>query len=263
MLRLSSDGGSVIASEVSPSASRLVRIDMRSGNVTVLASDESFRGSTVSHRATMIRAADGTPVPIWVSSLADSRARANAAVICVNGGTEIYLRSERWAETQTLLKYGVNVIHIANRKGNGASDVVSACRYAQKELGVPVARTVVLGGSTGASIALDAAVLDPTACGILAVYGVMGSESMPGQTERPPPPGLRLLAFHGGKDSIISPENARMILEQTLGRRTLSPPNGLWHVFENEDHSLHLETSQAAVVATILHVLGVTDCHRP
>jgi pimeloyl-ACP methyl ester carboxylesterase len=179
----------------------------------------------------------------------------------VKAGTEIYLRSERWAQTQTFLKYGVNVIHIANRKGHGASDVVSACRYAQKEIGVPVARTVVLGGSTGASIALEAAKLDPNAFGILAVFGVMDSESTPGQTERLLPSGFRLLAFHGEKDSMFSPASARTILEQTFGMRALSPPNGLWHVFENEDHSLHLETSQAAIVATILHVLRVADCN--
>lgn len=250
---------SMVVSQTSPAVNQFVQIPLGgSSSVTVLGGADSGL-QEVLHQSARVRSADGVMVPILVTRVSDGSERANAVFIRMYGGIPALWAT--WAETRLFLKHGVHLIQVSYRKLHGVQDLLAACDYAENVLKVPRERIVVLGASTASTVVIEAALRRPNSVGILAVVGVIGGgPRKPAGTEVSKGSKPRLLAFHGEKDRTMAPENGRAILENLFGAEALLPPQGLWHVFPGEDHTLKRDKSLAVVYATILRDLGVIEC---
>jgi len=251
-----SDGKNIVVLNELPGVEQLVRIPPDGdGPAVVLAERRSTEIPGVTHENVLVRSADGTMVAIKVSKFAQEKSRANAVIIRMHHGPVTAK-----GQTRLYLAFGVQIIHVANRKPHGVQDLLAACDYAHTTLKVPRERIVVFGASDAAGIAVEAALLRPEKIGILAVIGLLGSPRNAVVYRHSSTAALRVFGFHGETDRLGTPEHGRAILEDAFGPDALLLPRGMWHVFAGEDHALRLDRSHAAVHATILHALGVIDC---
>jgi hypothetical protein len=206
---------------------------------------------------------DGQKLRAFVSKARPTVRNKNAALIRLYWNDAMNTVISRQAETALFLRYGVQCIHLDIRKNHEAEDLLAACYYAKSELGVPRERIVLLGGSNGAAHALEAALRDPDAMGIVVIEGLLRRPELGANKRQAKSLNFKTLAFHGQKDRLITPKKARNFLEDALGKDAIRASNGLWHTFEAEDHVLHLDRSQGIVFSTILHELGLLPIQTP
>ncbi|MGH8016886.1 MAG: hypothetical protein ACREIA_01135 [Opitutaceae bacterium] len=251
-----SDRKNIVVLNELPGVEQLIRIPLDGdGPAVVLAERRTMEIPGVAHENVLVRSADGAMVPIQVSKFVQETSRANAVIIRMHHGPVTAK-----AQTRLYLAFGVQIIHVANRKPHGVQDLLAACDYAHTTLKVPRGRVVVFGVSDAAAIAVEAALLHPERIGMLAVIGLLGLPRNAVVYRHASTAALRVFGFHGETDRLGTPEHGRAVLEESFGPDALLPPRGMWHVFPGEDHALRLDRSHAAVHATILHELGLIEC---
>lgn len=220
-----------------------------------IAKAKSLPPTDALHEIRRISTPDGRSIKVSISK-AKSSLRKNATIIRMLGGEDPQY-SANWAERQLYIHHGVDYVTVSDVRPYGVEDLLAVCHYVTDALQVPRRRVVVYGVSTGATVALEAALRDPYAFGVLCVVGLGGS--MPkGSPLDKHQPSLRVLGFHGANDRIPS-GYAKDILLDSLGDQSLSPPYGFWHVFPGEAHAFL--KADAIVHATILAELGVLSCN--
>jgi hypothetical protein len=251
-LMTTTDGRSLIFTLARPDLWQLIKLPL-GGQFAPIHLPQKYE-SNVPAIAESIPSLEGTAIRAYVSKAQPIDSKNSAALIRLYGESAMNTELDAQAESSLYLSYGVHCIHLEVRKQHEAEDLLAACRYAASVLGVRPDRIVLLGGSNGAAIALDAAMRDPNSLGILVLEGLLRSPATPAASL---PQRLRILAFHGENDRRISPSAARSIIESAIGKRALSAPNGLWHVISGEDHVLHRDESQALVFSTVLRELGL------
>jgi hypothetical protein len=251
---------SVYAWQVSPAVYQMIRFSP--GDHSSLSIVSSHRGTDregIRHSPIILDGKNGRKFSIWLSEVSKKPEQKRAGVVFVYGGNNINISPERWAETQLLLKQGITVLHVASERPNGPDNIGLSCEYLHNACGIPKERTVVVAVSSPTEDALGAIQAYPGAIGILVLVGATGAPRPVPQGEHVEETHLRVLAFHGEKDKTIAPETARKIIEGFLGKESLVPPHGVWHVFPGEDHALHLDGSRAFVMAAILDALASPD----
>lgn len=253
------DGLSLGASRISDTINQLVRIPLDGGAASVIAEVPSVKLPGLKEEIVKIRSAEETMPPMLVTSIAEGNPRANAAHIVIYGES-LAIHNDTWAETQRCLLHGIHSIHLANRRGRAVQDLLAACDYAKTVLKVPRERIVVVGKSEGTKVVMEAALRRPDLFGIIVLTGAFAAPEVPPDSRSRGLSAVRVLAFHGEKDRVVSPERGREAIEKGLGSDALLPPRGMWHIFPNEDHPLHLDESQAVIFATILRELGLIEC---
>lgn len=255
-------GREMIVMEETSAVSRLVRIALDGSSEPMeFASNRAANVAAVEHSRVVVKTTLGED-SILVSKTTDPQRRANAVFIRVHGGP-VRWGYERWAETQLYLEHGVDVIQVeqhSRERGGHVELLVAALDYARETLGVPRERIVVHAASTPAGTVLHTAQEHPEKIGIIALIALY-REPLP-MRRLEAAGALRVLGFHGGSDSVMAPDEARMFLETAFGKEALRPPRGMWHVFAGEPHSLVRDESHAAIHATILHLLGLAECNR-
>lgn len=274
-LGLLAGGKTIAVTHRGQEAMQILKVSLDEPSSQVLASAHlSALGSVAPHRV-YVTSFDGKKVPILVWRSPFGRPGSRSVVVRVHAnlhGVETPLWQE---DVQIYLKHGVDFIGVNYRGTPGygnafegaedsqgrSRDVLAACDYARTALNIPVDRIVLLGHSDGAKIALGAALIAPRSVGILALVSLPGlpkdwtTYGHPGQE----PPHI-VLALHGEKDQLLSPERARTLIEKALGLGALSPNSERWRVIPNEDHVLHLDQSWAFVHSTVMHELHLVSC---
>lgn len=144
--------------------------------------------------------------------------------------------------------------------------VISWVRAHADELGIDPARILVAGSSSGARLALTAALTgsaETRVAGAVGLYGYYGPVDLsePG----PGPPGARtspqappLLVVHGDQDTLVSPANAREFVAQARQASSTvvyAELPGAQHSFDLV-HSIRMESVVSAVDAFATWVLG-------
>jgi dipeptidyl aminopeptidase/acylaminoacyl peptidase len=270
--RLSADDRIAIAHR-SETSVELLSVNVESLNQKIIAAaNVSALGRTVPQRAT-VTSSDGTKIPILFWRSPNKRTGSRALVIRVRA-TPHDADSSMWQEDiQMYLKHGMDFMSVNYRGSTGygthfeeaggqkerSQDVLAACEYAHSTLGVPYERIALLGHSNGATIALGAALISPRHMGFLFLASLPG---LPkdwqtygnAQGRRP-----FVIAFHGEKDTILSPSAAHRLIERVFGPGVLDPTSN-WHVIADEDHVLHLPSSWAYVHSSLLQIVG-SSCY--
>lgn len=172
-------------------------------------------GATLRHRTTTFQTR-GTKVTIDEYSSRATTTDAAVILLYGSGGVQSavpYVEQARLfagAGRCVYLPHYLDVTRGSAREpelhyGMWAQTVRDALEYIQSRAGIPPSRTVIVGYSLGASVALSAAALEPHLAGI-----VVWSGSLPDayrDFEKLPP----LLILHGGRDQVIPDYNARQL----------------------------------------------------
>jgi hypothetical protein len=258
---------------------QILKVSLDDRSSKVLASAHLSALGSVTPQRVDITSFDGMKVPILVWRSPFGKSESRSVVIRVHANLHA-VETPLWQEDiQIYLKHGVDFIGVNYRGlpgyGNDSAnagdnqyqgqsrDVVAACDYARTVLKIPVDRIVLLGHSNGAKIAVGAALMAPQSMGILVLVSLPGlpkdwiTYGHPGQQR----PGM-VLALHGERDQMLSPDRARALIEKALGPDALVPRSKRWQVIPNEDHVLHLDQSWAFVHSTIMGELHLVSCVR-
>jgi hypothetical protein len=201
------------------------------------------------------------PMLLW-------RARTErGALLVVHGGPHLPTSALAWdVGPAWLVDQGIDVLEVEYRGsgGYGATfeqvgsadearrDVAAAYRYVKTELASSPKRVMVLGWSYGGALVAHAAAEGELGDAPLALVSSLTVQVRP--PAKPSP--ARILAFHGGLDTIAPPLQTRAFLLRTFGADALSPPRGEWRLLPLETHSLHHTSSlvelYSAIAETIL-----------
>lgn len=240
----------------------LVAISLSSGELSVIASSPE-QPPGVRPRLTTVRSYDGLEIPmiVWGGKPPGPNAKPRA-VINVHGGPHLQELPVWDARTQFLLRQGMTVVSVNYRgsKGYGADfettedaagqaqDVIAVQRYLADELGVPAENTVLLASSTGTRVAVHAASLKPEGFGGLILTSTISLA--PGICPKESNP-MRILAFHGGSDNVLSPSRARATLGRCFGDASFDSGAHQFKVFDDEGHQFHRSGSWAEVLNSL------------
>ena len=193
--------------------------------------------------------------------------REPAAVILVHAGPRLQITPEWDAGTQLLVSKGVHVLAANYRGSTGCGarfermesvgeqvqDVLAACDYAVRVLGVPTRRMVLLGSSSGARLAVAACRASPEPIGAVVLLAMPQANELPMATSMPP---RQICAFRGANDNICSPKAARRAIKLLLGADALSRQGDHWEVLSGEGHHFQRTESWARVYTTLLSLLS-------
>jgi pimeloyl-ACP methyl ester carboxylesterase len=91
--------------------------------------------------------------------------------------------------------------------------VIAARNFAERQLGVPPERVVVLGHSYGARVVAEAARRDPRPVGAIALLSYVQAAAAPHDPAHRP----RVVAYHGENDIAFAPAEARRLLVDRFG----------------------------------------------
>src|ERR1700687_3517345 len=268
------EGKNLLVTHRSAGPVEILKVPLDGNKPEVLATANLSGVTTVIPEKLFISSFDGMKIPLLVWRSPNTNQKSRAVVIRVHGnlhGAEAPVWQE---DIQMYLKHGVDFIGVNYRGSSGygsafqqagddeqrARDVLAACEYAHSVLGIPYDRIVVLGHSSGATIAVGTALLQPSHMGVLVIA------SLPG-----PPRGwqsfgfnkrgeLQVLALHGENDRLVPPIFAQRFIESAFGPDALAPLDKHWYVLKDEDHVLHLDSSWATVHSVILRQLGLITC---
>ncbi len=213
-----------------------------------------------------IRAADGLALPANLWRSPRESALGPAVVVLVHGGPALQELPVWDAKVQVLLRAGVHVLSLNYRGSTGygarferagddrtrALDVLAACDYCVKDVGVARARVVLLGSSYGTALVTAALAAEPACCRAAVLVSTV-SLSRVAQRRLPNPP--RVVAFHGANDPGLGPVQARGEIEGCLGPLAIAR-EGAWNVFEHEGHHFHRLSSWARVYASTIALLN-------
>ncbi|HEY5937332.1 MAG TPA: prolyl oligopeptidase family serine peptidase [Kofleriaceae bacterium] len=202
---------------VSPPA--LVGVDLGTGTTATIhaARAEAARDAITGERIDL--ASHGLRVPAYLWRAKTVADHAPAALVRVRGGPSGQAMRSWDPAIQLLVERGVHVISLNYRGSSGygaafenapvrgnterVSDVLAARRFAERELGVPPERIILLGHSYGAALVAEAVRRDPRPAGPVALLSYVGPAIAP-ITDAP-----RTIVFHGENDVALSPADAR------------------------------------------------------
>lgn len=236
---------------MSPAVNQIVDVSLNGPRLklSVVAEVSALAVSEVVHENIELPVQNNHSAAIIVSRLAKRNGKRSAAVVRMLGGKTPEFAAN-WAERQLYLRHGVDYVTVANIKPHSVNDLLAACRYIKTELGIPSDRIVVYGASTAATVALEAAMNEPTAMGVLLLVG-LGQE--PNRAPVSGLPGVKIFAFHGASDPFI-PTFGKGILDASIGSQASLPPFGFWAEIKGEAHAFF--AGEGIVHGTILHHLG-------
>jgi dipeptidyl aminopeptidase/acylaminoacyl peptidase len=208
-----------------------------------------------------IRSLDGLRFPIYRWESRRPRGRKPAALIHVPGGPGGQATPVWEPYIAYLVSHGVDVIYADYRgqTGSGASfeaapggidgqaaDVLAVYDHVLREVGIPPDRIVLYGHSTGAAVLVHAVargrIESPLVLASLTTVNTMKIE----------PLDRCVLAFHGDRDSLWPPENARSQLLQVFGPAALSEPCGHYRLLPGEWHVLESPRAFAEIFAAVV-----------
>lgn len=264
-------GRAIIVMHRADGPPELLRVPLDGGKQTVLAASHSSLLPKVVPQQVQVDSFDGLKVPILVWRSPFRKEKYPTAVIRVHSSLHGAETPAWQADIQMYLKSGADFIGINYRGSSGygsvyeslgndaerGRDILAACEYTHAKLGVPYSRIVVLGHSTGAMLALGAALIRPDRMGLLVLVSLPALPRLGQTLLAPRRDSLYVLALHGGNDRILAPTVAKELIERTLGPNSLTPNGRHWRVLPGEDHVLHLERSWALVHSVLLRTVGL------
>lgn len=268
------DGRTLVVTHRSARPIELLKVPLDGIKAEVLATANLSALGMVSPGTIFVSSFDGMKIPLLVWRAPNRNQKSRAVVVRVHGNLHGSDDSVWQEDIQMYLKHGVDFVSVNYRGSSGygaefrkagddeqrARDVLAACDYAHVALDVPYARIVVLGHSSGATIALGAGLIQPSHMGVLVIASLPGAPRG-WQTFRGADRGaLQVLGLHGQNDRIVPPIVARQVIEKVFGSDVLAPVDKHWYVLKDEDHVLHLDSSWAALHSMILRQLGLITC---
>lgn len=265
----SSDGATawvLHTGRVSPPA--LFGVELASGAMTALhaARLEAADGAIAGERID-VESLDRRRVPAYLWRARSLAGRAPAAVIRVHGGPALQSMRIWDPAIQLLVQHGVHVISVNYRGSSGygarfehapvhgdterAFDVIAARNFAERQLGVPPQRIVLLGHSYGARLVAGAVQRDPRPVGTILLLSYVQAAAAPhDQPHRP-----RVVAYHGQNDIVLAPPEARRLLVDRFGVDALER----FVELPREGHNFRRVESWARIYAALLALLNGTS----
>jgi predicted esterase len=133
--------------------------------------------------------------------------------------------------------------------------VIAARNFAEREMGVPPERIVLLGHSYGARLVAEAVRRDPRPVGTIVLLSYVQTAAAPhDQTRRP-----RVVAFHGENDIALAPAEARRLLVDRFSVDALER----FVEIPREGHTFRRVESWARVYAALLALLCTPSAYVP
>lgn len=250
---LSDDGLVAYASNVSLKNNEMRRIDLKTGVSTRLFGVETAV-LAADYSTLKVASSSGGEFPVNAAVVKTRAGYPKRAFIRMHGG-DFKATTNDWAETQLYLENGVSVFHLALRPFKGRDDIKDLYKHIVSKIGIPSENVIVLGASTAAAVVIDAVISDPSFTGVGAVIGLMAVPSQTWSAESMRK--VRLFAFHGELDRVVSPSFAYNAIKTAVGRALQDDSRFVWYVFPGEDHTLHRTVSLATVHATLLRACGI------
>ena len=128
--------------------------------------------------------------------------------------------------------------------------------YAHNALGAPSDKIVLFGDSAGTAYVAQTAAQMPEQQGGLLLRGIVANIAK--TTGKFTKHRFKIAALHGENDD-FTPDQARALIEKVFGRDSLTGPDNVWRVLENEGHSVRQTRSRALIGAAILKLLAESD----
>lgn len=254
---------------VSPPA--LFGVELDTGASTALhaahaARSEAADGAIAGERID-VESPDRRRVPAYLWRARNLDGRAPAALIRVHGGPAGQSLRIWDPAIQLLVQHGVHVISVNYRGSTGygarfehatvhgdterAFDVIAARNFAERQLGVPPERIVLLGHSYGARLVAEAARRDPRPVGAVVLLSYVQAAAAPHDQARRP----RVVAYHGENDIALAPADARRLLVDRFGVDALER----FVELPREGHTFRRVESWAGIYAALLARLNRAD----
>jgi dipeptidyl aminopeptidase/acylaminoacyl peptidase len=251
---------------VSPPA--LFGVELDSGAMMALhaARSEAANGAIAGERIDM-ESLDRRRVPAYLWRARNLDGRAPAALIRVHGGPAGQSMRIWDPAIQLLLQHGVHVISVNYRGSSGygarfehatvhgdterAFDVIAARNFAERQIGVPPERIVLLGHSYGARLVAEAVRRDPRPVGAIVLLSYVQAVAAPHDHARRP----RVVAYHGENDIALAPAEARRLLVDRFGVDALER----FVELPREGHTFRRVEAWARVYAALLALLNGTS----
>jgi dipeptidyl aminopeptidase/acylaminoacyl peptidase len=247
---------------VSPPA--LFGVELDSGAMMALhaARSEAADGAIAGERID-VESLDRRSVPAYLWCARNLEGRAPAALIRVHGGPAAQSMRSWDPAIQLLVQHGVHVISVNYRGSSGygarfehatvhgdaerAFDVIAARNFAERQMGVPPERIVLLGHSYGARLAAEAVRRDPRPVGTVVLLSYVHTAAAPHDEARRP----RVVAYHGENDIALAPAEARRLLVDRFSVDALER----FVEIPREGHSFRRVESWARIYAALLALL--------
>jgi dipeptidyl aminopeptidase/acylaminoacyl peptidase len=244
---------------VSPPA--LFGVELDSGAMMALhaARTEAADGAIAGERID-VESLDRRRVPAYLWRARNLDGRAPAALIRVHGGPTGQSMRTWDPAIQLLAQHGVHVISVNYRGSSGygarfehatvhgdterAFDVIAARNFAERQLGVPPERIVLLGHSYGARLVAEAVHRDPRPVGAVVLLSYVQAPAAPPD----PAARTRVVAVHGENDVALAPAQARRLLVERFGIDALER----FVELPREGHTFRRVESWARVYAALL-----------
>jgi dipeptidyl aminopeptidase/acylaminoacyl peptidase len=250
---------------VSPPA--LFGVELDSGAMMALhsARSEAADGAIAGERID-VESLDRRRVPAYLWRARNLDGRAPAALIRVHGGPDGQSMRIWDPAIQLLAQHGVHVISVNYRGSSGygarfehatvhgdterAFDVIAVRNFAERQLGVPPERIVLLGHSYGARLVAEAVRRDSRPVGTVVLLSYVQAAAAPHDQARRP----RVVAYHGENDIALAPAEARRLLVDRFGDDALER----FVELPREGHTFRRVESWARVYAALLALLNGT-----
>ncbi|HEY3780925.1 MAG TPA: alpha/beta fold hydrolase [Fimbriimonadaceae bacterium] len=196
---------------------------------------------------------EGVPVNtfVWKSG--------SKLVIFVHGGPHLCERPLMDARRQFLIDQGFTCAVVNYRGSSGfgrtyekeedlrkqSEDVATVARWLQNKLSIPPSSITIVGESSGASVAIEAAKSFPV--GRLVLLSAVDL----GELWPPTVPEPQILAFQGAEDPLTLPEEAKQRIVKVFGSSVFDRNDNSFNVMPNEGHQFRSSGAWARVFAGI------------
>jgi dipeptidyl aminopeptidase/acylaminoacyl peptidase len=251
---------------VSPPA--LFGVELDSGAMVALhAARSEAAGGAIAGERIDVESPDRRRIPAYLWRARNLDGRAPAALIRVHGGPDGQSLRIWDPAIQLLVQHGIHVISVNYRGSSGygarfehatvhgdterAFDVIAARNFAERQMGVPPERIVLLGHSYGARLVAEAVRRDPRPVGTVVLLSYVQAAAAPHDQARRP----RIVAYHGENDIALAPAEARRLLVDRFGVDALER----FVELPREGHTFHRVESWARVYAALLARLNGTS----
>ena len=242
----------------------LESVQLASGAVsTISAAPLPSENHAVGAEQIEIAARDGLVLPVSVWRSPTPR---GVAVLWIHGGPAAQTRPAWDGARQMIVGRGAHLLAINYRGSTGygrafenagsdlgaqVSDVLASRDFVTQHFGVPKERIIAFGESYGACLVAIALAREQDAFGGTMLLSTMPCIAPP--TLAPSHPPRRLVAFHGERDPLSPPSQARTFLEATLGTA------GNFTVLAGEGHIIHSVSSWARTYEVLLDLIDEVD----